>query len=700
LAKERDRAVAERVSEIERRRAKITRRTKELKEKLAKEREPWEKVLADFGNRMNTVVGPPPDALYALGRVAVSHIKEGAASLEEVVRRVREKFPDVEDRDVWEALNARSPETQKRAKTAVRRNITELKRQAHLLSEIDKLERGIMEVDTKTPDGRQAASARVRELQKRLRELRKSMYNTTALPAARMEVALNTLNRLQDQLDGHYRLLRQRKPEVPPDLAEVRKQADALRRQIRAEDVLADLNEQLRTGEYKIPEKRAPYMTPELERLQIEKERARRKIRAAIEAQRPWLGRRGVMEVINTLRTAKATADLSATLRQGFIATVTDPLGAAKDFGRSLRATFSRFSDERIDNSIRNSPTYEAKARAGLELTDIDGPWHGREEVFMANLLERIPLVKEVVGASERHMRTYLNLRRSNLFDRFIEATPNATEAEMKAVAHWINVMTGRGDIPRALKGATQELGAFVFAPRFAASRIQTPAMVFKYWKLPRVRKLIAKDLAKTAAFGVAVAEMAYLNGADVSLDPRDPDFGKIRFGDTRIDIWAGLQQPMRVAFRVALGVTDKAGVTGATLTEREKDVDPFELIMRFGAYKLGPAVTLPREFWRGKTIVGEERTPTESAITALTPLFLEDVRDAFRAHGIKRAALVGAATILGVGAMTYEDSEWRVRKRIRELTMAGKHKQALQLQYEYNQKHPNNKIKKVKITP
>jgi hypothetical protein len=194
------------------------------------------------------------------------------------------------------------------------------------------------------------------------------------------------------------------------------------------------------------------------------------------------------------------------------------------------------------------------------------------------------------------------------------------------------------------------------FAPRFAVSRIQTPFMIFKFWRLPRVRKEIAKDYAAVVALGLTALGLAAAAGLRVGLDPRDSDFGKIRIGNTRIDIWGGVQQPVRVLVRIFLGLTDRFGLTGKELTESEKEVNPLELLGRFTAFKIAPSVSIPLELYRGKTAVGEETTPSETAVRAMLPIIFEDVHEAFRDAGLSRAALAGGSAFLGIGVSTFGD--------------------------------------------
>ena len=122
-------------------------------------------------------------------------------------------------------------------------------------------------------------------------------------------------------------------------------------------DELARLNEQLRTGEFEVrkPPKPQVKIPKEYERAQVELEMARKRIRAMEREMQPWTARRMGSEFINTLRTLKATADMSGALRQGFILSARHPVAAAKSFGKAAQAMFSKYKAEQIDHAIRSA---------------------------------------------------------------------------------------------------------------------------------------------------------------------------------------------------------------------------------------------------------------------------------------------------------------------------------------------------------
>lgn len=436
----------------------------------------------------------------------------------------------------------------------------------------------------------------------------------------------------------------------------------------------------------------------QLERVQVLLETQKKKIRGGIENLTPWTPRRVFGETVNTLRTLKATADMSGILRQGLVLSITRPKLAAKSFGKAFLATFSKHKAEQIDFAIRRMDQHYLRERAGLHLSEFGegARLAKREEYFMAQLIERVPVVGDVVKASNRNMATFLNLMRVGAFDQFLLKYPNASRAELKAWANWVNVASGRGNLGHA-RGMANELSLAIFAPRFAVSRVQTPFMMLKYFKHPNVRKQIARDYAGLVGLGTTALSLAALSGLDVGLNPREADFGKIRVGDTRIDMWAGLQQPARLIARIGVATTDRTGVTGKELAKSEKDFDPVSAIGRFAGFKLAPSVTIPRELLTEETVVGEPRTPSKTALRALIPLVYDDIADAYRAGGVPRAGLGAGLSFFGVSVNTYGDSEWRVRRDIKNDMRKGDFTNARTRAYQWNMEHPDRKIHSVR---
>ncbi len=577
---------------------------------------------------------------------------------------------------------------------AKRAALRELRRQAVLMVKIEKGKRGVFE-GRKTPAERSKA---VDLLQQQFTELRR-MATKGSRDEARTAKAMETLADLQAQLDGHYRNLKEprKAADTTPELEAIKEKLGVLRRVLSTEDALSDIQEQLRTGDFKRPEKRVPtYTSPELERNQIALRKARQQWRIAIAEMERGSVSRTVVKTAEFLRTMKATADMSGTLRQGLILSVMRPGVALHAFGRSFKSFYDQNTYEQIDNAMREHPNHFYRERAELELTDIDGTLNEREESFQSAWAESIPGVASVVRGSNRSMTVTLNLIRVAAFDEFIEANPNATLDEMKAWANWVNVATGRGRLGSAGAIGTT-LSIVFFAPRFALSRIQVSYKAIQYWHLPRVRNAILKDQAGTLAVGMLMLALAHLAGFSVGLNPRDPDFGKIRIGDTRINIWFGLQQPVRIVLQLGLIATDRMGLTGRHLTATQKAISPMELIGRFGEFKLSPLITTPIELLTGENVVGEARTPSQTAARAVAPIILEGIYDAQVDYGINAAAITGVGEFLGLGIQSYPDSQGRVRRKAQRLLSEGESDAASAIMEEWNAANPERRIMSVK---
>ena len=84
-------------------------------------------------------------------------------------------------------------------------------------------------------------------------------------------------------------------------------------------------------------------------------------------------------------------------------------------------------------------------------------------------------------------MTTYLNLLRTAAFDQFVAANPNATQAELKAWAAFVNVASGRGDLGRAA-AISGELSTVIFSPALPC-RDSKPRGAWSGWPVPRVRR-------------------------------------------------------------------------------------------------------------------------------------------------------------------------------------------------------------------
>jgi len=96
-------------------------------------------------------------------------------------------------------------------------------------------------------------------------------------------------------------------------------------------------------------------------------------------------------------------------------------------------------------------------------------------------------------------------------------------------------------------------------------------------------------------------------------------------------------------------------GRQSGLIPEGKYEIDPVDLIQNFTMYKGAPILTTPLELLRGKTLVGEERTPLETIANTIKPMVLEDVVDAYEIEGLGRAFWVGPLNAIGTSTNTYK---------------------------------------------
>lgn len=365
-------------------------------------------------------------------------------------------------------------------------------------------------------------------------------------------------------------------------------------------------------------------------------------------------------EVLNIPRALMATADLSAPLRQGLFVAARNPKTFAKNFGNMFKYAFSPKAYRNAQVDIVTSPNYNLYVKHKLPLTEISSGLSTREEAFMSQLAEKIPLFGRLSKGSNRAYTGFLNKMRTDLFDDFVKT------AELNGIkdpkffddaARFVGAGTGRGDIHK-LFGGNQSgsfLSNFFFSPRLIASRVSLLNPVY-YAKLhPIVRKEALKSLMAFAGTGMSVLGLAKLAGAEVGDDPRSADFGKIKIGKTRYDILGGFQQYARLFGQLATGekvstITGKETQLGKGFGSPTRE----SIAIDFLKSKLAPIPSYLSRAGRGEEY-GEPFRPGAEALDRLSPLVIQEVYELMREKG-PVGALMAAPSFFGVGSQTYGD--------------------------------------------
>lgn len=367
-------------------------------------------------------------------------------------------------------------------------------------------------------------------------------------------------------------------------------------------------------------------------------------------------------DILNVPRSLITSMDMSAPMRQAVVYTLTKPLTAYKAGKEMFRQAFSEKNSINWMLDLRNKREYEIMKDSDLFISDPHASkLTNKEEHFMTNLAQKIPVIGSMIKGSERAYAAYLNKMRTDIFVNQIHAfekkglTFENSPELYKASADVINHFTGRGHLG-SLEKSAQILNTAFFSPRLIASRFQmlNPAWYSKQPKL--VRNQAIKDFAQFVATGSAILALAAASGAKVELDPRSSDFGKIQIGKTRLDIWGGFQQWVRTFAQVVSGT--KITASGKRIDLDKGRASRLDIIGSFARGKIAPIPALAMEILQGRKVTGEKLKASEVLLDNTIPLYIQDMIEASKQEGGAGILSVGIPAFFGVGTQTYNTNK------------------------------------------
>lgn len=395
------------------------------------------------------------------------------------------------------------------------------------------------------------------------------------------------------------------------------------------------------------------------------------KLVEARERNRPLISKvaRGALKTINTGRALKTSGDISAVGRQGGWIGAGHPILAAKNIKPMFEAMRSAEGQYRIEQEIKAHPDYARAKQAKLELTEISDTSHmtKAEEAYMNSWADKIP----GVAGSQRAYVTYLNKLRMDAFSALskdLSKSGKATAQEARIIANYVNVATGRGYVGK-WAGAFAGLNHVFFAPRYVLSRFQLLLGQPLFHQLgegsPRVRALIAKEYARSLAGTATVIGLGVAAGATFNVtDPRSPDFLKLKFGNSRLDPFYGLQQ--------STVFLNRLGYNLLRVAKREKvGWKDQRFIGKFVRSKLAPMYGSGYTLASGTDYLNQPASFEREAIQSFTPLAAEGIIEAMEEQGIEKGAALSMLSLLGMGLQTYDAKKKKTPPKTLEEAMA-----------------------------
>ena len=372
-----------------------------------------------------------------------------------------------------------------------------------------------------------------------------------------------------------------------------------------------------------------------------------------------------LIEAMNLPRSSMAAGDLSRTFRQHILLT-----GSPKTLIKSIRQDWKLLLSnpkvaEQMDMGMLTSQFGQwAVSKAGIRWNKIGGGVETGTERFLSmktgskvrKFLTNIPGYGKLTTRSESAYTIGGNATRLEVLKGLLGGREfkTLTKKQAKDLGRIADILTGEGNAS-ILGKMGPVLYTMLFSTRLLASRIQAFTELIpglSNMDAP-ARKVLAWQLVK--AWGVQAAiisSAAMLPGVEVERDPRSTDFGKMRIGDTRIDLMGGFQQIFRTIAQLI--TKQRKGRTGDMI-----DAEMMDTAIGFLQSKLAPAPSYAIDLIRGETFYGEEVELTKEQVIQqiyenAAFLWLQDVVDALRYQGFLGGVGVAPLTFLGVGASTY----------------------------------------------
>ncbi|MCK5611416.1 hypothetical protein KAR91_56620 [Candidatus Pacearchaeota archaeon] len=370
------------------------------------------------------------------------------------------------------------------------------------------------------------------------------------------------------------------------------------------------------------------------------------------------------LDVLGLPRTMLASLDMSGIWRQARLLGQVHPREYAQMIKKYHQTFFSKKHTDRVNKEMKQSPDYDEAQRMGLSLTKFGSQATSifeREERFASRFAAKIPGIKQ----SERSYTTALNWMRLSVYSKLrhglVQTGRPVTETSLKRISAVINDLSGRSNLGKNIqtKRIAGLLNALFFAPRFTLSRLNVPAKMAS--RDPNVRRQASLALASFVGTNLAamgLVKMIWGDKMQIELDPRSSEFGKMKFGNVRIDPWAGYVPLVRFAAQMATGQRKTSG------TNELRDISRKRVMSRFIRSKESPIAGLITDVYTGKKFSGKELNWTEFNLEnefyqRLTPLSIQDFLDASVNDGVATGLAVFPLAWYGMGVQDYKPSPY-----------------------------------------
>jgi hypothetical protein len=578
-----------------------------------------------------------------------SLVEEGANKLDDIVNDTYAEFKDIVDgitkKDILDIFNGEYDESKPRTRNEKTEELRLLQKEAALLKELENVRKGIEK--EKNPAQKIKKNDRILELEDKIKEVKRLNKERDRVPQEFTESEFASKSE-DEALASKRRMLTKR---------------------------IEKLQDDIKNKRY-LEEKQAP---PKLEldrKTQLLKDRVI-KMERQIEAERQKDAYKKMSKTekaldhinqITGIRRVMQTAfDLSVSLRQGVLIAFNPRKWDvfSKAFGNQMKSAFSDKKYNSLMYDIHNSSEYNKMLEDGIKFNELDALKNEeRNEDFQKSFLYgiKIPVVRQLITepllASQRAADGFLNTARYELYLKYEKQllkqgiTRQSDPEAYKKMADLVMNMTGRGKLVSFLESgkANKVVSNTFYGARLMAANINSLNPV-KYYKLPPgVRKEVMKDMLSYVTTTAGIMLAASAAGAKVEMDPDEPDFLQIRFGDKVYDITGGKAAYLRTFFRMTSALYSR--FTDNKYNQQKKIERAGSSLFNFFRNKLAPNTGYAVNMALGKNTLNQDFDPYE--VLEAYPMYADDFAEALKDEGITSLATVLAPNILGIGYGSY----------------------------------------------
>lgn len=358
-------------------------------------------------------------------------------------------------------------------------------------------------------------------------------------------------------------------------------------------------------------------------------------------------------------KSLKASLDNSAIFRQGWKTLWTHPDVWQRNARRSFQDLARSFGGQNVMDEVNadiySRPTYPEMQRARLAVGVT-------EEAYPTSLPEKIPGLRRAYRASEHAYNAFVRRTRADVFDKYLEIAERSgvdlsDEQEMRAIGKLVNSLTGRGELG-GLERSANVINNVFFSPRLVKSHIDT-LLMHPFDDMSRfTRQQAAVNLLKIVMGSAAILMLARALKKDtVELDSRSADFGKIKIGNTRFDVTAGMGSLVTLASRLATNAS-KSSTTGRVTplgTGKYGAPTGWSVLFNFFENKLSPAAAVARDLLKNRDFEGNKPTVGSIAANLAEPMIVSNYRELRDDPKSAPILLAMIADALGITTNTYD---------------------------------------------